>query len=134
MCVYDVYICVCVYTNCREDVVSIMQAVSYDLKANTNRKSIGAGYSYFSNSDALIHITGVGVSEATIAALDYAAGIATHIINNLTPSISYQGVGNSISQIKNLSVIQVEGGCVGVGTTITQLVGIDLKTFLSLSH
>jgi hypothetical protein len=112
------------YTNCKEDVVSIMQAVSYDLKANSNRKSIGAGYSYFSSSGGLIHITGVGVSEATIAALDYAAGIATHVINNLTPSISYQGVGNSVSQVKNLSVIQVEGGCVGVGTTITQLVGI----------
>jgi hypothetical protein len=112
------------YTNCREDIVSIMQAVSYDLKANSNRKSIGAGYSYFNNSGGLIHITGVGVSEATIATLDYAAGIATYIINNQTPPISYQGVGNSIPQVKNLSVIQVEGGCVGVGTTIGQLVGI----------
>jgi hypothetical protein len=112
------------YTNCREDVVSIMNAISYDLKANSNRKSIGAGYSYFNNSGGLIHITGIGVSQATIAALDYAAGIATHVINNLTPPISYQGVGNSVSQVKNLSVIQVEGGCVGVGTTIRQLVGI----------
>jgi hypothetical protein len=112
------------YINCKEDVVSIMNAISYDLKANSNRKSIGAGYSYFNSSGGLIHITGVGVSQATIAALDYAAGIATHVINNLTPPISYQGVGNSITQVKNLSVIQVEGGCVGVGTTIRQLVGI----------
>ena len=112
------------YTNCREDVVSIMQAISYDLKANSNRKSIGAGYSYFNSSGGLIHITGIGVSQATIAALDYAAGIATHVINNLTPSISYQGVGNSISQVIDPSVIVVAGGCVGVGTTIRQLVGI----------
>jgi hypothetical protein len=112
------------YTNCREDIVSIMNAVSYDLKAGSNRKSIGAGYSYFSNSNSLIHITGIGVSQATIAALDYAAEVAKYVINNTTPPTSYQGIGNSVSQVKNLSVIQVPGGCVGVGTTIRQLVGI----------
>ena len=79
------------YTNCKEDIVSIMQAVSYDLKANSNRKSIGAGYSYFNSSNSLIHITGVGVSQATIAALDYAAGIATHVINNQTPFTNAMG-------------------------------------------
>jgi len=112
------------YTNCREDIVSIMKAVSYDLKAGSNRKSIGAGYSYFSNSNSLIHITGAGVSEATVAALDYAAGISTFVINNLDLPVSYQGVGNSVVQVKNPSVIQVAGGCVGVGTTISQLIGI----------
>ncbi len=112
------------YTNCKEDIVSVFTAVSNDLKANSNKKSIGAGYSYFNSSGGLIHITGIATQQATIAALDYAAGIATHVINNLTPLISYQpGIG-SITQFKNPSVIQVAGGCVGVGTTVKQLVGI----------
>ena len=112
------------YTNCKEDVVSIFTAVSNDLKANSNKKSIGAGYSYFNSSGGLIHITGIATQQATIAALDYAVGISTHVINNLTPPISYQSGVGSVTQFKNLSVIQVAGGCVGVGTTISQLVGI----------
>ena len=109
------------YTNCKEDIVSIMSAVSYDLKANSNRKSIGAGYSYFGSPGGLIHITGVGVSEATIAALNYAAGISTYVINNQALPTSYQvGIAQSI----DASVITVAGGCVGVGITINQLVGI----------
>jgi hypothetical protein len=109
------------YTNCREDIVSIMNAVSYDLKANSNRKSIGAGYSYFGSPGGLIHITGIGVSQATIAALNYAAGISTYVINNQAIPTSYQ-VG--IAQSFDASVITVAGGCVGVGTTVRQLVGI----------
>jgi hypothetical protein len=108
-------------STCRNDIKSIMSAVSYDLKANSNRKSIGAGYSYFGSPGGLIHITGVGVSEATIAALDYAAGISTYVINNQPIPTSYQvGIGQSFDP----SVIQVAGGCVGVGVTIQQLVGI----------
>ena len=109
------------YTNCKEDIVSIMSAVSYDLKANSNRKSIGAGYSYFGSPGGLIHITGIGVSQATIAALNYAAGISTYVINNQAIPTSYQ-VG--IAQSFDASVITVAGGCVGVGTTVRQLVGI----------
>ena len=112
------------YTNCKEDIVSVFSAVAYDLKANSNRKSVGAGFSYFNSSGGLIHITGIATQQATIAAMNYAAGIATHVINNLTPPISFQGIGNSIAQVKNPSVIAVAGGCVGVGTTISQLVGI----------
>ena len=112
------------YTNCKEDVVSIMSAVSYDLKANSNRKSIGAALSYFNSSGGLIHITGISTQQATIAALDYAVGIAKSVINNVSPPVSYQSGVGSISQVKDLSVIAVEGGCVGVGSTIAQLVGI----------
>ena len=112
------------YTNCKEDIVSVFSAVAYDLKANSNRKSVGAGLSYFNSSGGLIHITGIATQQATIAAMNYAAGIATYVIDNQTPPISFQGVGNSISQVKNPSVIAVAGGCVGVGTTINQLVGI----------
>jgi hypothetical protein len=112
------------YTNCREDVVSIMGAVSYDLKANSNRKSVGAALSYFNSSGGLIHITGIATQQATIAALDYAVGIAKSVIDNVSPPISYQSGIGSIAQVKDLSVIAVAGGCVGVGTTIAQLVGI----------
>ena len=113
------------YTNCKEDIVSVFSAVSYDLKANSNRKSVGAGLSYFNSSGGLIHITGIATQQATIAAMTYASLIASiFVINNQTPTISFQGIGNSIAQIKNPSVISVAGGCVGVGTTIRQLVGI----------
>ncbi len=112
------------YTNCKEDVVSVFSAVSYDLKANSNKKSVGAALSYFNSSGGLIHITGISTQQATIAAFDYAVGIVKSVINNVTPPISYQSGIGSISQVIDLSVIQVEGGCVAVGTTIAQLVGI----------
>jgi hypothetical protein len=112
------------YTNCAEDVVSVFSAVSYDLKANSNKKSVGAALSYFNSSGGLIHITGISTQQATIAAFDYAVGIAKSVINNVTPPISYQSGIGSISQVIDPSVIQVEGGCVAVGATIAQLVGI----------
>jgi hypothetical protein len=113
------------YTNCKEDIVSVFSAVAYDLKANSNRKSVGAGLSYFNSSGGLIHITGIATQQATIAAMNYASLIASlFVINNQTTPFSFQGIGNSIAQVKNPSVIAVPGGCVGVGTTIRQLVGI----------
>ncbi len=107
--------------DCADDIKDIFRSVSYDLKANSNRKSVGAALSYFNNSGALVHITGVGVSAATIATLNYAAGIAKSVIDNVAPPTSYQV---SVSQTFNPSVITVPGGCVAVGTTISQLVGI----------
>ena len=107
--------------DCADDVRDIFRAVSYDLKANSNRKSVGAALSYFNDSGALVHITGAGVSAATISTLDYAAGIAKSVIDNVAPPTSYQ---SSFTQTFNPSVISVPGGCVAVGTTISQLVGI----------
>lgn len=112
------------YTNCKEDVVSVFSAVSYDLKANSNRKSVGAALSYFNSSGGLIHITGISTQQATIAAFNYAVGVAKSVINNVTPPISFQSGISSVSQVIDLSVIQTPGGCVAVGTTISQLVGI----------
>jgi hypothetical protein len=110
--------------DCADDIKDIFRSVSYDLKANSNKKSVGAALSYFNSSGALVHITGVGVSQATINTLNYAVGIAKSVINNVTPSISYQtGIG-SVTQVIDPSVIAVSGGCVAVGTTISQLVGI----------
>ena len=110
--------------DCSDDIKDIFRSVSYDLKSNGNRKSVGAALSYFNDSGALVHITGVGVSEATISTLEYAVGIAKSVINNVTPPVSYQSGIGSISQNIDNSVILVEGGCVGVGSTIQQLVGI----------
>lgn len=112
------------YTNCREDVVSVFSAISYDLKANSNRKSVGAALSYFNSSGGLIHITGIATQQATIAAFNYAVGIAQSVINNVAPPTSYQSGIGSIAQVIDLSVIATPGGCVGVGSTIAQLVGI----------
>jgi hypothetical protein len=111
-------------SDCADDIKDIFRAISYDLKANSNRKSIGAALSYFGPSGNLLHITGVGVSQATIQTLNYAVGIAYSVINNVGPTTSYQSGVGSISQTFNPSVITVPGGCVAVGTTISQLVGI----------
>jgi hypothetical protein len=110
--------------DCADDVRDIFRAISYDLKANSNRKSVGAALSYYNDSGALVHITGAGVSAATIATLNYAAGIAKSVIDNVAPPISYQSGVGSVTQTFNPSVIAVPGGCVAVGTTIQQLVGI----------
>jgi hypothetical protein len=110
--------------DCADDIKDIFRSVSYDLKANSNKKSIGAALSYFGPDGELLHITGVGVSEATISTLEYAVGIAYSVINNTIPPQSYQTGVSSVTQVIDPSVIFVEGGCVAVGDTISQLVGI----------
>jgi len=72
--------------NCRDDIKDIFKAVAYDLKSTGNLKSVGAALSYFSSGGALQHITGndsngYSIADATIAAIDRAAGIATYVIN-----------------------------------------------------
>ena len=106
--------------DCADDIRDIFRAVSYDLKANSNKKSVGAALSYFGPSGELLHITGVGVSEATVSTLQYAVGVAKSVINNVVPPLSF----SSEVQVIDPSVIQVSGGCVAVGNTISQLVGI----------
>ena len=69
-------------TSCEDDVKDVLRSVIYDLQATGNEKSIGAALSYFPSNDTLSHVTGAGVSEATVDAFQYAAGIATHVINN----------------------------------------------------
>ena len=107
--------------SCKSDVKNIFKAVSYDLKAGSNRKSIGAGNSYFT-AGVLSHI--VGVTTETIATLNYAVGIATHVINNVAITSSYQSGIGSIPQVFDNSIIQIPGGCVSVASTISSLVGI----------
>jgi hypothetical protein len=106
--------------DCADDIRDIFRAISYDLKANSNKKSVGAALSYFGPSGELLHITGVGVSEATIDTLEYAVGVAYSVINNVSPPLSF----SSVIQVTDPSVIQIEGGCVSTGATVSQLVGI----------
>jgi hypothetical protein len=114
-------------SNCSDDIRDIFKAISYDLKANGNRKSVGAALSYFNDSGALVHITGAGVSEATIAALDYAAGITTYIINKQPiPSPSYQvGIAQSFG---DPNTIIDPNGCIVVGNTMKSLAQIITDT------
>jgi hypothetical protein len=106
--------------DCADDIRDIFRAISYDLKANSNKKSVGAALSYFGPSGELLHITGAGVPEATIDTLEYAVGVAYSVINNVSPPLSF----SSVIQVTDPSVIQIEGGCVSTGATISQLVEI----------
>jgi len=110
--------------DCFDDIRDIYNSVLYDLKANSNRKTIGAASTYFNSSGALQYITGIGVSQATVNAVQYSIGIAQSVINNVSPPISYQSGIGSIRQTLIPSVVPVVGGCVAVATTIRQLVGI----------
>lgn len=107
--------------SCSDDIKDIFRAVSYDLKSSGNSKSVGAGFSYFDNAGALQHVVGISTRAATVAALDYAAGIATYIINNQAPPSTYQ---LSVSQTFDSSIINNPSLCIGVGSTIKSLVGI----------
>jgi hypothetical protein len=84
--------------NCKDDVKDVLRSVVYDLRATGNEKSIEAALSYFPLNNQLAHITGAGVSQATVAAFDYAAGIATHVINNYP----WAGINSTTSNISNV--------------------------------
>jgi hypothetical protein len=115
---YNVFPAGILLSDFRDAVKDSLIAISYDLKANSNRKSVGEAISYFTAPNLII---GAGVSEKTIDTLDYAAGVAKSVIDNVAPPVSYQ---STFTQTFNPSVISVPGGCVAVGTTIGQLVGI----------
>ena len=114
--------------DCKDDVKDVLKAVTHDLRANGNSKSVGAAQSYFVGG-ALAHITGTGVSEATIAALDRAAGIATYVINNY-PWGSISSTSSSVSNFEynkftGISTVTVSSG---IGVTVgdvVQLSGIE---------
>jgi hypothetical protein len=115
---YNVFPAGILSSDFKDAVKDSLIAISYDLKANSNRKSVGEAISYFTAPNLII---GAGVSEKTIDTLDYAAGVAKSVIDNVAPPVSYQ---STFTQTFNPSVISVPGGCVAVGATIGQLVGI----------
>jgi hypothetical protein len=122
--------------NCKDDIKSILKAISYDITRGGNSRSVGAGLSYY-NGPSLIHITGndingYSVKDATIVAITTAAQIARYVINNAPLPKSYQSVGSSFPQIKDLTLADdpVVGsntninGCSNVVSAITVCAGI----------
>lgn len=123
--------------SCKDDVKDIIRSISKDLKANSNRNSIGAGNSYYGPGASLLHINGEdlfgrSIRSATIEAINYAVGIATYIINNLEYK-SQAGITTYSNAVQNLSYspVIVAGGCQetiakinDLGTIISDIVGL----------
>jgi hypothetical protein len=96
------------YTSCKDDIKDILKAITYDITRGGNSESVGAGLSYY-NGNTLVHITGTDINgysikEASIVAISTAAQLARYVINNTLLPKSYQGVGNSIPQIRDLTL------------------------------
>jgi hypothetical protein len=120
--------------NCSDDIKDVMKAVIHDITRGGNLKCVGAGRSYFDDAGSLLHITGTdtngySVKEATIDALNYAAGIARSCINNVSWNGNYQ---TQYSQVKDLAM-QADvatgsnediGSCANVVSAIYSCVGV----------
>ena len=118
--------------DCRDDIHDVLEVVAHDLRAGyrngtqANSKTVGAAQSYFVGG-ALSHILGAGVSEATIAAMDRAAGIATFAINNKPYGFELKGSGSTITGFEYTPLTGV--------STVTTLVahGLTSTDHVSLS-
>ena len=124
------------YTSCKDDIKDILKAITYDITRGGNSRCVGAGESYY-NGGVLQHITGTDVNgysikEATIVAITTAAQVSRYVINNLPAPRSYQGVGNSVPLIRDLTLQDDPavgfntdpGGCANVVSAITVCAGI----------
>lgn len=119
-------------SNCTDDVKDVIASVAKDLFASGNYYSVGAALSYFTNG-VLSHINGIStsghsISEATVAALSRAAGIATFVINNYPWGSVATGDPKNITNFvydntTGLSTITAAGHGVDVGD-IVKLSGI----------
>ena len=113
-------------SNCVDDVHDVLEAVAHDLRAGykdgvrANSKSVGAAQSYFVGG-ALSHILGAGVSEATVAAMDRAAGIATFVINNKPYGFAAPGAGVTVTNFTYTPDTGI--------ATVTTLVGHGLTSY-----
>ena len=119
--------------DCRDDIHDVLEVVAHDLRAGyrngiqANSKTVGAAQSYFVGG-ALSHILGAGVSEATIAAMDRAAGIATFVINNKPYGFELKGSGSTITGFEYTPLTGV--------STVTTLVahGLTSTDHVALSN
>lgn len=122
--------------NCKDDIKSILKAITYDITRGGNSQSVGAGLSYYSGN-ALLHIAGndingYSVKDATIVAITTASQLARYVINNVDPPKSYQSIGSSISQIKDFTIQDDSfvgsnsnlNGCANVASAIAVCAGI----------
>ena len=122
--------------NCKDDIKDILKAITYDITRGGNSQSVRAGLSYYSGN-TLLHIVGndpngYSVKDATIVAITTASQIARHVINNVSLTKSYQSIGSSITQIKDLTLIDDPSvgsntdldGCANVASAIAVCAGI----------
>jgi len=85
-------------TKCKRDVGYIVDAVSHDLKYNSNNKSVEAGLAYWNAGASYV----INETEETLFAYNYVKFIGQYIINNQTPPTLYQSV---VSQQFNFSIV-----------------------------
>lgn len=121
-------------TDCADDIKDVLKAVMFDITRGGNSKCVGAGKSYFSEAGALLHITGTdgngySVKDATLAAMNKAAGIAISCINNVSWTGGYQ---NEFYQVKDVGIIADSntgfntdiGSCANVLSAVNTCIGI----------
>lgn len=130
--------------DCEDDVKDILRSLVNDLKSGSNKRSVGAAKSYFTNAGALLHITGNdtngnSILKATVDTVNFALGIATHVANNLSwSSSSLVGFGTTTfansSQYgargiyQDLSYDPLPGDCTLTFNTIKNNLGIVTNT------
>jgi hypothetical protein len=131
--------------NCSDDIRDIVLSWANDLKANSNKKSIGAGLSYYDDGGNLLHITGTdpngySVKEATIDAIEYAVGISTYVIDNINYALEPgKTTYSNITQNFSYSPVLVSGGCTDVredledlSEIVTTIIGLGTETAPSI--
>ena len=84
---------------CLRDTGFIVDAVSHDLKYNSNNKSVEAGLAYWDAGSSYV----VNETQETLFAYNYVKFIGQYIINNQTPPTLYQ---SSVDQLFNFNLIQ----------------------------
>jgi len=84
---------------CKRDVGYIVDAVSHDLKYNSNDKSVEAGLAYWNAGASYV----VNETEETLFAYNYVKFLGQYVINNQTPPTLYQ---TSVAQEFDFEIIQ----------------------------
>lgn len=84
---------------CKRDVGYIVDAVSHDLKYDSNNLSVEAGLAYWNAGSSYIS----NETDETLFAYNYVKFIGQYVINNQTPPTLYQSV---VSQQFNFDIVQ----------------------------
>jgi hypothetical protein len=126
--------------SCKDDIKDIIRSISNDLKAGSNRNSIGAGKSYYSDTGSPLHITGTdfngnSINFATRDAINYAVGIATYVIDNID-YVSRPGITtySTFTQDFSYTPTIVGGGCTEVRNKIVSLASTITNILASYSN
>jgi len=85
-------------TKCKRDVGYIVDAISHDIKYNSNNKSVEAGIYYWNAGVSYVS----NETEETLFAYNYVKFLSQYIINNQTPPTLYQ---STVNQLFNFTLI-----------------------------